>query len=403
MARKFSPKLMDTINLAGQMFLLGTFEDYTLDEMLAVLRAADDAYYNHNGESFITDEEYDTLRLYARGLDPDHSYFLGVGSEVRGGKVKLPYEMGSLDQIYEGEITDWVGNWSLQQHFIIASDKLDGTSALLVYGEDGNLQIAYSRGDGVRGADITRHIRRFKCLPTNVGGSMVVRGEVIFPKNEFLKVRDKVKSRSGKQYKNARNMAAGVMNAKTNDSVVYDHIDFVSYEIIGSENGKHNMLVDLRDIGFLTAHADSFYGHELTDRTLTEHLEKRRSASIYEIDGLVLDADAAHVRESMNPTRETLNPAYAVKYKIADASNQAIAIVEGVEWNVSKSGYLKPKVRIEPIDLVGVTITYATGFNAKFIRDNMIGPGAKIRITRSGDVIPFITDVVEPMPLENLK
>ena len=66
-----------------------------------------------------------------------------------------------------------------------------------------------------------------------------------------------------------------------------------------------------------------------------------------------------------------------------------------MHWEPSKTGYLKPRVEIKPVDLVGVTITYATGFNAKFIRENGIGPGAKIQITRSGDVIPFIQKVIE--------
>jgi NAD-dependent DNA ligase len=97
----------------------------------------------------------------------------------------------------------------------------------------------------------------------------------------------------------------------------------------------------------------------------------------------------------MNPTRDTLNPSYAIKYKVADASNLAVATVKEVEWNVSKHGYLKPRVCIHPIELVGVTIKHATGFNAKFIFANKIGPGAKVEITRSGDVIPFIQKVVK--------
>ena len=105
------------------------------------------------------------------------------------------------------------------------------------------------------------------------------------------------------------------------------------------------------------------------------------------------------LRSQINPTRDTLNPEYARKFKVADASNNAIAKVIEVQWNISKNGYLKPRVKIEPVELVGVTVQHATGFNAKFILDNKIGPGAKIRITRSGDVIPFILGVVEPMPI----
>ena len=155
------------------------------------------------------------------------------------------------------------------------------------------------------------------------------------------------------------------------------------------------MLADLRDAGFLTPHWVSFKGKELTDVTLAEHIATRRVQSEYEIDGIVIDVNEALKRQQMNPTRDTLNPAYAIKYKVSDAANQAVATVVGVEWNASKHGYLKPKIKIEPVELVGVTVQNCTGFNAKFILDNGIGPGAKIRITRSGDVIPLCQEVLE--------
>lgn len=155
------------------------------------------------------------------------------------------------------------------------------------------------------------------------------------------------------------------------------------------------MLGTLHAEGFLTPHWQPFLGHELNDNTLTSFLQERKQKTSYEIDGIVIDVNRAEKRKELNPTRDTLNPAYSIKYKVADASNQAIATVIEVEWNASKHGYLKPRVRIEPVDLVGVTVQHATGFNARFINENGIGPGAKVRITRSGDVIPFIQDTIE--------
>lgn len=386
--------------IGKEMMLLGTYEDYDFDTILEVLKAADDLYYNDQ-QSFIEDNEYDALRRYAERLQPHHSYFTGVGSEVRGGKVKLPYQMGSLDQVEVGEIADWVKANALEKEEIIITDKLDGTSAMLIYDEKGKLQIAYSRGDGVQGADITRHLRHF--APEKALASMVVRGEVILPKKNFAALQKKVKSRSGTPYKNARNMVAGLMNAEKNDPIVYDYLHFVAYDILGRpELDKQNMLLGLDSLGFKTPATKVTVGRRLTDDGLAEYLNRCREHTEYEIDGLVLDVESSKTRTRMNPTRDTLNPAYAVKYKVADASNQAVAEVVGVEWNVSKHGYLKPRVHIEPVELVGVTVQHATGFNAKFIYDNKIGPGAKIRITRSGDVIPTILECVKPMPKENM-
>jgi len=382
-------------DLGRQMVLLGTYEDTAVCDIINVLKAADDLYYNE-AESFLSDAEYDSLRQYAQGVEPQHSYFTGVGSEVRGGKIKLPYPMGSLDQIQVGEIADWVGNWSLQREDMVLTDKLDGTSAMLIYDDAGHIQIAYSRGDGVQGADITRHLRHF--VPTTAHPGLVVRGEVILTKKHFKVLQSKVMTRGGKPYKNARNMVAGLMNASKNDPIVYQYLHFVAYDIPASTLGKMQLLGLLDDLGFMTPYAKLTVGSQLTDQVLSNFLKQRRERTEYEIDGLVIDADEPYVRKRMNPTRDTLNPAYSVKYKVADASNMAIARVIKVEWRPSKHGYLKPRVHIEPVELVGVTVQHATGFNAKFIIDNGIGPDAQVRITRSGDVIPFILGVVKKSP-----
>ena len=383
--------------IGREMFLLSTFEDYDFDTILSVLEASDTLYHNDD-EPFLEDNEYDALRLYASRLNPSHVYFTGVGSDVRGGKVKLPHEMGSLDQVEIGDITDWVGNWGLQNENVVITDKLDGTSAMDLFDNIGNLQIAYSRGNGTEGADITRHIRQFECIPKNVGKAVTVRGEVIFTKTDFAELQAEIANHSGRTYKNARNMVAGIMNRKNNDKhgqLIFNRISFVAYEILNFNGGKLDMLQELMAMGFEVPYHRVFMGKELTDSMLAEYLNNRREETDYEIDGIVIDVNTSKKRREMNPTRDTLNPAYSIKYKVADASNQAVATVKSVTWNISKHGYLKPQVNFVPFDLVGVTISNATGFNAQFIYDNGIGPGAKVNMTRSGDVIPFIQGVVE--------
>lgn len=391
-----SDKIIELGNIISQS------KDYTkfdINDIISVLKLADDLY--HNGDqSFLTDQQYDSLRLFAEQSVPHHVYFTGVGADVRGGKIKLPYKMGSLDQVYEGEIENWIRKWDLYDNDIIISDKLDGTSALLIYDEKGKLQIAYSRGNGIEGADITRHIKKIKNVPKEIAFNkgLVIRAEVILQPEDFQKLRTEVKSRSNEQYKNPRNMVAGLMNAKENPSVVYDYLHVVCYEILNIGGSKHEQLEFLRIEDFNTVPYAMYKGKDLSDDTLTQHLTKRRQKSFYEIDGVVIDVDNSSKRSEMNPTKETLNPAYSVKYKVADASNLAETEVTGVQWNVSKHGYLKPTIQIKPVELVGVTVSNATAFNAKFVHDNKIGPGARIKITRSGDTIPFILEVVKQAP-----
>lgn len=365
-----------------------------VDEYIEMLSKADDMY--HNGEeSFMTDSEYDAIRNIVYNLDKTHPYFIGVGSDVRGGKVKLPFEMGSLDQIEIGDIEEWIRKNKLEDEEIVVTDKMDGASTLIVYDTNGKPQIAYSRGNGTEGADWSRHVFKISNVPPQITQKLVVRAEVELTNTAFEKLRTIVMSRSGKPYKNARNMVSGLMNSKTNPDIVYDYLTVVAYEIVGSTMSKLDMLETLETEGFMTVDYHTWYGEKITDELLAGYLNERRENLDYEIDGLVLDVESAEKRAEMNPTRDTLNPAYSIKYKVADASNVAIATVIGVLWNISKHGYLKPTIMIEPVELVGVTVRNCTGFNAKFIYDNGIGPGAKIQITRSGDVIPFCQKVIE--------
>ncbi len=375
----------------------GSLDEYDIDTLLDALNAADYLYFNED-ESFLTDPEYDALRLFAQRLNPAHVYFTGIGTDVRGGKVKLPFEMGSLDQVEIGDIADWIGNWNLQNEDVVITDKLDGTSGMNIHDTTGALQISYSRGNGTEGADITRHIKQFKSIPDSTGMDMTVRGEVIFTKTDFPKIQKEILSHGGREYKNARNTVAGIMNRKDNvkyGHLIFNHIRFVAYEILNFKGSKLQMLQTLKAAGYEVPSYEVFKGSDLSDTMLAAFLNERRDTTEYEIDGVVIDVDSAATRKRMNPTRDTLNPAYSIKYKVADATNQAVVEVVGVEWKASKHGMLKPRVNIKPTELVGVTITYATGFNAKFINDNGIGPGAKVQITRSGDVIPFIQKVVQ--------
>jgi len=385
---------VETTERSVALDMLANIADFPAQEIIYVLTEADDLYHNDE-ESFIEDNEYDALYQVAKRLDPANVYFTGVGSDVRGGKIDLPFEMGSLNQVEIGDITDWVGNWSLQNESVVITDKMDGTSAMIVYDKDGQPQIAYSRGNGVQGADISRHIFKIKNVPDQVSGKLTVRAEVELTETAFEFLRDKVTRHSSNEpYKNARNMVAGLMNRKENPAIVYEHLTVVTYEVIGHEGSKAEQLMLLEDNGFDIVSWCIAAGYELTDEFLADYLNNRREDLDYAIDGLVIDVDSETKRASMNPTRDTLNPEYSIKYKVADADNTAIATVKGVTWNVSKHGYLKPQVNLVPFELCGVTISNATGFNAKFILENAIGAGAKVRMTRSGDVIPFIQEVV---------
>ena len=369
-------------------------DQFTNQELFECLTAADDLYHNDN-ESFLEDDEYDALRRYMEVIDKTNKYFLGTGSNVRGGKVKLPFEMGSLNQIQIGDIEDWVTKNNLQHNELVLSDKMDGVSGLIIYDDPGDMQISYSRGNGTHGADTFRHMSKIKNVPEKVSGKMVVRVEVELSETAFKSLQDAgIRSRSGKQYKNSRNMTSGLMNSKTNPDIVYEYLSVIAYEIKDFTGNKADQLVKLSQEGFQVVEWTNSHGYKMNDTDLAEFIELRKKKLDYAIDGIVIDVNDAKKRSEMNPTSDTLNPDYSIKYKVTDAENYAETTVVEVEWRLSKHGYWKPRLILEPVELVGVTVTHATGYNAKYILANNIGVGSIVALSRMGDVVPNVVKII---------
>ena len=386
-------ELFDAVT-AAQEILSGEREP-TESDIVHILTEASDQYHNGDGESFISDAQYDELEKMLRALNPKNLFLSTVGSDVRGGKIDLPYPMGSLDQCYEGETLKWVENNGWQDEDFVLTDKQDGTSALNIHA-GGKLKISYSRGNGFQGADITRHMSRIKRTPTGAKGNVAVRLEVIMEEAVFQAQKAQAEAEGGRVYKNSRNYVAGRMNASESPQIFYDTVRVIGTSVVEPIMDKLAQLKLMESMGYEVTPYTVVKGRDLTDEFLTKFLAERRAKSPTPLDGIVIDLGNAEIVQTLSRASSSINPISSKKFKVGGEDNVAIAEVVSVHWNPSKAGYLKPRVEIKPVELVGVTITYATGFNAKFIRDNMIAPGAKIQITRSGDVIPFIQKVVEP-------
>lgn len=378
----------------------GNYVDYDVDVICAILQKADDEYTN-DGElsSFeLSDNEYDIIKFNARRLAPSHIYFTGVGSDVRGGKIDLPNKMPSLEQVEIGDIEKWISDNNLKNEYIIATDKMDGTSIQLIYDEEGELRIAYSRGNGLQGADVTRHVRRMKKVPVKIkatGQTFETRAEVELSNSAFDELKSQVFKSDGKPYKNPRNMTAGMMNKEEAHQEFYDAVDIFFYEWINCNvTSKSETIETLHDGGLKTVTWKCVLGEDLTDEFLADYLEERKENLDYDIDGLVLTVNDGALKRSMDKgITGKSNPKSSVKYKVADASNYALVPVLDVDYQISKDGYANPVIRLEPFDIQGVTVSNTHGFNAKFIKDNMIGKGSILLMTRSGDVIPFVVKV----------
>jgi len=359
------------------------------DELVALLKQSDNQYHNL-GEPMFSDVEYDEVKDYLRKIDKNNEYFKHVGAEIIGkDKVKLPYFLGSQDKIKDDVKTleKWVKKYNNPASYII-SEKLDGISCLIVYGngngngnDNDNIKI-YTRGDGKYGQDISHLKYKIKDLPKllKTTSKIAVRGELIISKANWQKIAHKGTT--------ARNVVAGFVNSKKADKEIADYIEFIVYDVIEPRTKLEDGLI------FAKKHKFNVVKHikinNLTISELYELYKEWKNESKYEIDGLVVTHNDLYKLKSGE------NPKYSFAFKSLAMHEEVRVIVKDVEWNVSKDKYLKPIVKFDEIKLNGVKIKQATGFNAEYISKNNIGVGSKIIIIRSGDVIPHIKEVLTP-------
>ena len=336
-----------------------------------IIRIANSKYYNQT--PIMTDNQYDIIKEFIEHKFPDNAIVTEIGAEVERNKVKLPYEMGSMDKIKPdtGALSLWMSKYKGPY---VLSCKLDGVSGL--YTTEGTKPKLYTRGNGKVGQDIS-HLIPFLRLPKTKG--VVIRGEFIIPKKVF-------DEKYGTIFANPRNMVAGIINYKHISDAITD-LHFVAYEVIVPQK-KPTEQMDF--LGTINVERVLFRNTDtLSNEILSEILVEWRKSYAYEIDGVIVTNDGIYSRKSGNPD-------HAFAFKMVLSDQIAEAKVVDVLWTPSKDGYLKPRVQIEPINLGGVTIEFATGFNGAFIQDNKIGIGTTIELIRSGDVIPYIKSVTVP-------
>jgi DNA ligase (NAD+) len=349
------------------------------NSLLDVLKIAGNKYFNSDVPTeILSDVRYDYIKDYV-GEDEEKQ----IGAPERGETVELPVHLGSLDKVKTDDEIKKFGDIFPPEEYgkYCLMEKLDGISCLLRV-EDGKMTL-FSRGDGDNGVDIS-YFKDYIQFPS-VDKDVLVRGELIMSKENFKKHSD--------MYSCARNLVSGIKNylvSGTNKNIeekrnVIADIEFVAYTLISEPPLKIiDQLDTLKNLGFKTVRRGML--PNLSLNSLKNALEKMKEISRFEIDGIVVQPCNGSFT---NP--EDGNPKYAIAFKM----NVFVeAICKDVLWKVKKGGICKPRIEIEPMVLSGATITYLTGFNAKFISDNQIGEGAKLLITRSGEVIPHVEKVL---------
>jgi NAD-dependent DNA ligase len=357
---------------------INTLDTLSKAEVVKILKAADDAFF-HTQNILLTDDIYDIVKEYLRKKDPRNPYLKKVGAQIEFNKEKLPFYIGSLDKIKDDEkaILKWKKTYTGDY---VVSQKLDGISCLLYY--DNGVMKLFSRGDGKEGQNIT-HILPFLQLDVSaIKNKIAIRGELIISKANW-----KLLSGTGA---NARNVVAGAIHSKTINKEIVSKIDFVAYDILYPRLKLSESFERLQELHIPLVKYQQINDTLLTLELLSNTLQDCRNTGKYEIDGIVVYHNAEHKIVAGK------NPKYAFAFKTILTHEQAEVIVTDVEWNISKHRYLKPIVKFNEVNLNGVKIKQATGFNAAYIEKHKIGAGARVIIVRSGDVIPHIIEVLKP-------
>ena len=366
---------VDHFKKDGLIFL----DKLTEPQLSTFLLEANKMYHNSTNQSppiILSDTEYDIVKEYIQKKYPNNKAVCEIGAPINAAsrKVSLPYHMGSMDKIKPdtNALTIWTEKFTGPY---VLSCKLDGVSGL--YTTEGIVPKLYTRGDGSIGQDISHLIPHLR-LPDAKG--IVIRGEFIIPKLTF-------ETKYKTKFSNPRNMVAGIVNQKCVNKEIITDLHFVAYEMIKPVLKPSQQMELLKTLN--VENVLSKCKTALTNQLLSETLVNWRTNYEYEIDGVIVSDDTIY-------ERGIGNPAHSFAFKMVLSEQIAEAKVIDVIWTPSKDGYLKPRVQIEPVNLGGVCIEYATGFNGSFIQDNKIGLGAVVELIRSGDVIPHIRRVSVP-------
>lgn len=391
-----------------------------------IIKKASQAYYT-DGSSELSDTEFDgklkelekenpnspILTDVGHGYDIDLDSTAGQRLSHRYGYIQgltKAYNWAELDDVYKQGRSCW------------CAPKMDGMS-IVIYYKDGLIDLALTRGarDGATGIDVTTKVSHIlktnECLLNATSEfTGAIRGEIVMSYDNFEVYcnRYPLGLDGKKKPSNPRNTTAGIMNRKDVAEEDLNLLDIIFYHIVGveyidqefttvSDDNIHNMMYSLCSlinpkyvvpVRQVILHEDTLEEDtkELRDNRLRIVTNDNRPLikDIYPTDGLVFNYDCILDTHS----HEMKYIAQAFKFD----SEVAITLVEQVEWEMSKTRYAIPTVRMSPIQLAGTTVTFATGFNAQFIKENNIGPGTCVEIEKHGEIIPVINQVIQTSP-----
>ena len=358
-------------------------------------------------DPLISDYDFDMMLKELNDLEKSNPEFFDKNSPTQrvGGEVTKSFNtsvhetpMYSLDNSYSLEdLKDWEKRIKkiIEEPIQYTCElKFDGVSINLLY-SNGELIKAVTRGDGVKGDDVTANIKTIPTVPLkligNFSNNFEARGEVVMPIEGFNEL-NKVRIHNGEEpFKNPRNTASGSLKLQDSKEVSTRPLECLLYSVEDPNLFKNQIdfLEKAKNIGFNVfqnyMHSDSI--EEIFE--FIQHWEKNRSELPFEIDGVVLKVNDFYQREVLGFTSKFPRWAMAYKFKPENTGTS----LNSISFQVGRTGSITPVANLEPVNLAGTIVKRASLHNADFIESMDIRVGDFVYVEKGGDIIPKITNV----------
>jgi len=390
-----------------------------IEELRTKIRDADYKYYVLN-EPDISDYEYDMMMKELEALETQYPELITPDSptqRVSGEPInkfeivyhKIPmlslsnsYDFGDLIE-FDRRIRNTLGN---EPYEYVCELKFDGIAVSLIY-ENGIFIKGATRGDGIKGDDVTKNLKTIKALPLSVNSdkfkNFEVRGEVFINKEDFEKINEEQLLKGEKTFANPRNTAGGTLKLKDSRIVAQRPLNLFVYYLYTDEYPLKSQFENLQILKQLKFPVNN-YAEKVKNihqvKKYCDKIEVLRSDLPYEIDGVVVKIDSLSQQRLLGTIAKA--PRWAIAYKFK--AQQQITKLKGITLQVGRIGTITPVAELEPVFLAGSTISRATLHNFDEIKRKDIRVGDYIKIEKGGDVIPKVIEVLkERRPPEGLK
>ena len=366
--------------------------------------------YYQKSKPEISDLEFDQLLTELIKLEEAFPQFKLPDSPTQrvGGTITKDFEtvthrypMLSLGNTYsQKELEDFDGRVAKgldgNPYEYFCELKFDGVSISLSY-ENGLLRRGVTRGDGVRGDDVTANVKTIRSLPLKVFGkdvpdSFEVRGEVYLSKKVFEQLNKDQEDIGEETYANARNTASGTLKMQDSREVAKRKLECYLYYLLG-ENlgvGTHEEAIHkIESLGFKVSPTYKKCKSMADVMKYIEHWEKRRADLPLETDGVVIKVNSLEQQQQLGYTAKVPRWAIAFKYK----SESVTTKLNGITYQVGRTGAITPVAELEPVLLAGTTVKRASLHNANEIIRLDLRMGDHVFVEKGGEIIPKVTSV----------